>query len=117
MAKTELRVCKKHGETIFVLRKNGYFKCRACAVSYVDKRRKDLKQKSVDYLGGKCQHCNYSKCIGALDFHHLDPKEKDFGLSNGVVMGWEKIKTELDKCILLCANCHREEHDRLRLPR
>lgn len=112
MAKTELRFCNKHGDTTFVKRKNGYYKCRACAVEYVDVRRKLIKQKAVDYMGGKCSHCGYSKYVGALEFHHLDPKEKDFGIS-GKVLGWERIKKELEKCTLLCSNCHREEHDRL----
>lgn len=66
---------------------------------------------SVDYLGGKCNRCGYNKCIDALDFHHINPKEKDFNFSeNGHCRSWERVKKELDKCELLCANCHREEH-------
>ena len=45
-------------------------------------------------------------------FHHLDPSKKDFGLSmRGLTRSWEKMRTELDKCILLCANCHAEVHE------
>ena len=116
MARTELRACKKHGETTFVLRSSSKsWKCRACAVDYVDTRRKLVKQKAVDYLGGKCLHCDYCKYIGALEFHHLDPTQKEVGIGSGKVLGWDKIRVELDKCILLCSNCHKEEHERLRL--
>ena len=77
----------------------------------VQTRRKSIKEKSISYKGGQCKHCGYSKCKEALEFHHMNPNEKDFGLSaHGNTHSWEKIKQELDKCILLCANCHREEH-------
>ncbi len=77
----------------------------------VQTRRKNIKEKSISYKGGQCKHCGYSKCKEALEFHHMNPNEKDFGLSaHGNTHSWEKIKQELDKCILLCANCHREEH-------
>ncbi|MFA6304380.1 MAG: hypothetical protein WCV73_02400 [Patescibacteria group bacterium] len=77
----------------------------------VDKRRKSLRLMAVRYKGGKCQLCGYKKCIQALDFHHLDPKKKDFGISeSGTTRSWMKIKTELDKCLMICANCHREVH-------
>lgn len=52
--------------------------------------------------------CGYSKCIEALEFHHLDPTEKEFEISDR--RSWEALTAELDKCILLCANCHREYH-------
>ena len=85
------------------------------AVKAVTKRRKKLKEMAVEYKGGKCEHCGYSKCIAAFDFHHSDPTEKDFAVSQkGHTRSWERVKQELDKCILLCANCHREEHARLR---
>ena len=71
-----------------------------------------LSREQWTIWGGECSHCGYSKYVGALEFHHVDPKEKDFGIS-GKVLGWERIKKELEKCVLLCSNCHREEHDRL----
>jgi hypothetical protein len=70
------------------------------------------KQRAVDYKGGQCDLCGYSKCVGALEFHHQDPGSKDFGVSSKKT-SWEEMKRELDKCSILCANCHREEHDRL----
>ncbi len=78
----------------------------------VDKRRKQIRQMSLDYKGGKCQICGYNKCIRALDFHHRDPEKKDFGLSaKGYTRSWDSVKTELKKCVLLCSNCHREVHE------
>jgi hypothetical protein len=46
-------------------------------------------------------------------FHHLNTEEKDFAISDGNIRSFEKIKSELDKCILLCSNCHAEIHDNL----
>jgi len=77
----------------------------------VARRRKKLKEMAVEYKGGKCIFCGYNKCIDALEFHHLDSKKKDFGLSaRGLTRSWKRIQKELDKCILVCANCHRELH-------
>ncbi len=77
----------------------------------VTKRRKKLKEMLVEYKGGKCAICGYQKYIGAFDLHHVGDSEKSFGLSmKGLTRSWEKTKHEADKCILLCANCHREVH-------
>jgi hypothetical protein len=72
--------------------------------------RRRMKIKAVEYKGGKCQICGYDKSPAAMDFHHTDPKLKDFQISSGRSIGWEKMKSELNKTILLCANCHRETH-------
>jgi predicted DNA-binding protein YlxM (UPF0122 family) len=76
----------------------------------VKSRRQKLKEMSVEYLGGKCMKCGYNKCIAALDFHHRDPNEKEFSVSKYQNLSWLKIMIELDKCDLLCSNCHRELH-------
>jgi len=77
----------------------------------VTKRRKNLRKEAIEYMGGKCQLCGYNICKQALEFHHLDESKKDFGISaSGMIRSWKKIQTELDKCIMLCANCHREVH-------
>lgn len=69
---------------------------------------------SVEYKGGHCIICGYNRCMSALEFHHLDQNKKDFSISvNGYTMSWEKIKNELDKCVCVCANCHREIHSGL----
>ena len=70
-----------------------------------------MKAMAVEYKGGKCEKCGYDKCIGALEFHHLDPSQKDFGIGGKrQTAAWGTIKQEVDKCILVCANCHREIH-------
>lgn len=68
----------------------------------------------VAYKGGCCSACGYKKSLAAMDFHHLNPAEKDFEIG-GLSSNWEKIAKELDKCVLLCANCHRELHEELSL--
>jgi hypothetical protein len=74
-------------------------------------RRRQCKVMAVAYLGGKCSRCGYDKCIAALEFDHIDPVGKKFSMSDkGLTRSWDKIAAELDKCQLLCANCHRERH-------
>ena len=76
------------------------------------KDRRKIKKKAVDYKGGVCSICGYDKCLAALTFHHLNPNEKDFGISDKAhKISWDRIRRELDKCALLCANCHHEVHD------
>jgi len=91
--------------------------CKECNKENVIKRQRTLKEKCVEYCGGKCKICGYSKYVGALDFHHLDPSTKDIAFSKFRATSWDKNKDilikELDKCILLCANCHREVHGKL----
>lgn len=78
-------------------------------IAAVAKRRRTLKQKAVEYKGGRCVCCGYDNHVGVLDFHHLDPSTKSFGIgAKGYTRSWERIVQELDKCILVCANCHRE---------
>lgn len=78
----------------------------------VVKRRKKVRALSLEHKGGSCEICGYNKCSQALDFHHIDPKKKHFGISaKGYTRSWEKVLSELDKCILLCSNCHREVHE------
>ena len=83
----------------------------------VDKRRKKIKIMAIAHKGGKCQLCGYNHCVSALEFHHLDPKGKDFGLGqNGLTRSWDKTKNELNKCVLVCSNCHKEIHAGLLQP-
>jgi len=79
--------------------------------------RRKLKARAVEYKGGQCEVCGYCRCIDALDFHHNDPTQKDFQISTGFYRSWELVQPELDKCKMLCANCHREEHAKERAER
>jgi len=74
---------------------------------------------AVEYKGGRCQICGYDGCPEVLEFHHVDGNKKDFGISQrGYTRSWKKVMEELDKCVMLCANCHREVHaGLLQLPR
>ena len=73
-------------------------------------RKKKLKKEIIELFGGKCSKCGYNKCMGALDFHHEGRKEEAISrlIKNN---SREKILKEAKKCILLCANCHREVHN------
>lgn len=107
--------CTKHGLTNYkYINSAKKFKCVKCRSEYTQRRRYNLKEELVKYKGGKCEICGYNKCYAALEFHHKDPNEKDFGLaSKGYTRNIEECKKEVDKCILVCANCHREIHDEI----
>ena len=82
---------------------------REYMIEAVAKRRRKIREMAADYKGSKCMFCGYERYIGALDFHHTE--DKSFGISDkGYTRSWDRVKKELDKCILLCANCHRELH-------
>jgi 5-methylcytosine-specific restriction endonuclease McrA len=109
-----IKVCKIHGETEFAYRSDNRHRCKKCNTDAVIKRRKKIKIDAIRYKGGSCQKCGYDKCVSALEFHHLDPNEKDFNISkSGHSRSWERVKNELDKCVLLCSNCHKETHEEL----
>jgi len=78
--------------------------------------RANTKRRIIESMGGKCALCGYDKCSDALECHHLDPNEKDFGLGRARANpnSWPRIVTELRKCVLVCSNCHREVHAGLR---
>lgn len=85
--------------------------CKECHTSYTIQRRRYIKLRAIEYKGGECHVCGYDKYPGALQFHHLDPNEKDFHISQkGHSRSWKSVKGELDKCIMVCANCHVEIH-------
>jgi len=81
-------------------------------IKAVIRRRRRVREMAIAYRGGKCEICGYKKCSEAMEFHHR-VGVKDFGISaKGYTRSWQSVKSELDKCILLCANCHREVHVR-----
>lgn len=75
------------------------------------KIRRRKKQLFVERFGGKCQQCGYNKSLNSLDFHHINPNEKEYSISK--MMDWsnDRIEKEIVKCILVCKNCHGEIHD------
>ena len=110
------RLCSKdlHENNFFLAsRRKIYDKiCKNCKHDKQTQRRQDLKRKLIDLKGGKCSKCGYNKCITALEFHHSDPTVKEFNLSKNL-RATEIVLKELQKCILVCANCHREIHAQL----
>jgi 5-methylcytosine-specific restriction endonuclease McrA len=96
------------------IEKRRYSDRRQYLIRAVYARRKKVRRMAVEYKGGKCEICGYDRCMDALEFHHKDASSKDFGISEkGHSRSWIKVMEELDKCIMICANCHRELHARL----
>jgi hypothetical protein len=71
---------------------------------------KEIKEKAIEYLGGKCTDCGLVDEPCVYDFHHLDPTQKEIAFGSRGGKSFESLKPELDKCVLLCANCHRKRH-------
>jgi transposase len=100
--------CKHHGSTSFRL-VGGRYRCIRCRSARVSEWRRRLKRTLVAEAGGRCQACGYDACPAALQFHHLDPTTKSFVISRqGVARNIAEARTEAQKCVLLCANCHAE---------
>lgn len=82
-------------------------RCNSCNTKI---RRYRTKLAAIKYLGGKCERCGYNENPAGLEFHHRDPDAKEFQIGSVANKSWESVKTELDKCDLLCSICHRIEH-------
>ncbi len=96
--------------------KRRYSDRREYLVKAVEKRRKKVREMAIEFLGGRCIRCGYDRCTEALEIHHLESSDKDFGISDkGYTRSWNRVREELQKCELLCSNCHREVHAKLQL--
>jgi len=101
--------CRRHGEQEFVATGDGHWRCVACRAEHVTKARRNRKALLVTEAGGCCVLCGYDRCQAVLQFHHLNPAEKRFGMaSRGVARSLERAREEAAKCVLLCSNCHAE---------
>lgn len=108
---TSKHKCSRCGETDptkFYGKKR--YTCAKCHNKETIERGRKLKRKAVDYLGSKCERCGYDKCIEALEFHHKDSNTKDSNFASKRGWSWQRLKKELNSCMLVCANCHREIH-------
>lgn len=104
-----IRRCRTHGMTAFILEGRGYYRCTRCRLERVAARRRKVKEILVREAGGRCVVCGYDRFMGALQFHHLDPAAKSFGIArNGHTRGIAEARVEAAKCVLVCANCHAE---------
>lgn len=83
--------------------------CKSCRSKYSSNRRREIKKEAIKYLGGKCIDCGTIDVPSIYDFHHLEPGKKDFSIGKQA-KAFSSIKKELDKCVLLCSNCHRKRH-------
>jgi transposase/ribosomal protein S27AE len=106
-SKTATLNCPNHGPSTFVARADGRFRCGRCRIEAVAKRRRELKRILVEGAGGGCILCGYSRCDRALQFHHLDPKAKQFQITSHT-RSLARLRVEASKCVLLCSNCHAE---------
>jgi hypothetical protein len=108
-ARRMIRTCKTHGATDFVLEGRGYYRCTRCRQERVAEWRRRVKARLVAEAGGACALCGYARYLGALEFHHRDPTQKEFGLAfGGVARSVDRLRAEAGKCVLLCSNCHAE---------
>lgn len=105
-------ICQTCNRKYIYNKKQGHTttRCNSCVVNI---RRFAIKIKAITYKGSKCLLCGYNKCLQALTFHHINPKEKSFDISGNHCKKWDTIQLELDKCILLCCNCHAETENGL----
>jgi hypothetical protein len=103
-----IRECRTHGTTVFHRYGDGRYRCTRCVGEAVTRRHRRLKQLLVDEFGGACLVCGYARCLGNLHFHHVDPATKSFSLQMGSGKSLAAYRTEAQKCVLVCANCHGE---------
>lgn len=78
--------------------------------TYQREGKRKRKLEAIEYLGGKCMSCGHTFHPAIYEFHHLDPETKDRDPSKMLSLSWERLTNELNKCQLLCANCHRLAH-------
>jgi hypothetical protein len=101
--------CSVHGPGRFILEGSGYYRCVRCRAERVAARRRELKAILVAESGGACVLCGYDRSVRALEFHHLDPRHKAFGIgTTGTTRSLQRLRAETAKCVLLCSNCHAE---------
>ena len=101
--------CARHGLTKFTRSPSGAFRCQLCRNEAVTNRRRAVKEILIQAAGGECALCGYARSPAALQFHHAEPIQKAFGISErGVSRALERARQEAAKCVLLCATCHAE---------
>ncbi len=83
--------------------------CKPCYNLWRTKRYVEKLERIFGPL--QCQVCKYSKNLAALDFHHVESHTKDSGLGMMKTASFERLRREAEKCVILCANCHREVHN------
>ena len=88
--------CPHHGPGRFVREAGGYYRCARCRGERVSARRRRVKELLVAEAGGHCLVCGYDRCVGALEFHHLDPSQKLFAIAGqGVARSLTRAREEV----------------------
>jgi transposase len=101
--------CIHHGETDYAIEGRGYYRCKRCRSENIARHRRRLKEQLVSEAGGRCMLCGYERSFAALEFHHIDPTQKRFGISaGGLTQSLKTLRAEIAACVLLCSNCHAE---------
>lgn len=105
-----MRECSRHGWSAYRLEPGRrVYRCAECAKERVAEHRRRVKLTLIREAGGACRLCGYDRSPVALQFHHLDPSQKRFHISDGgLTRSLEATREEARKCVLLCANCHAE---------
>jgi len=84
-------------------------RCKACLLDAQKAGYAEKMDRLMEWAGEECERCGYDECRSALEFHHVDPSAKEFSVKQKIpTYSLAKLKQEAEKCILLCANCHRE---------
>ena len=104
----------KHPERYKQIKDAEYQRTKEEKIEYNIQKRLTIKLELFNYKGGKCYQCGLIDDPICFDFHHTDPTQKEFNISQ-VMCGKsiEELKEEVDKCILLCAFCHRKHHSKM----
>jgi hypothetical protein len=106
----EWRACRRHGDTEFVLYgcTRPRWRCKRCVGEAVTRRKRRVRATLLAAAGGRCAICGYGRCSQSLHFHHVDPGHKRLELGSHRGAALATFLLEIDKCVLLCANCHGE---------
>jgi len=93
-------------------KRDGYGPCKACNLI----NAREAKKRRIDFLQSfklmvGCGKCGYNKSARALDFHHQDPRSKSFNIAQRPFAPMKELLAEMNKCVVICRNCHAEEHD------
>ena len=90
-----------------------YSNTKEVQIQQVLQRRENNKAEYILLKGGKCEICGFEyngENAACFDFHHENPEEKEYNPSTAIRLRREKALKELEKCQLVCANCHRLIH-------
>lgn len=115
MGRKKLVACRR-GHDIAVVgrydgKRDGYGPCKACnLINAADSRLRRMTFLRLFKLQAGCAKCGYNKYPAALDFHHTDPSMKDFSIAQRPYAPMAELMSEIAKCVVICRNCHAEEH-------